>query len=156
MPICMGIMGHAGHERVAQWFTARAAGQQEPKSQVLLAEELGVVDRTIREWSCRDDVLERRRELAIQLGGDPERVKQVMDALFDQATDGESPKQVQAATAWAKIAQVIVPKEDGRKTKHGAAELHDLGLSPEALQGLLSAAMKDSMPDTVPTDFESL
>ena len=150
----MGLMGHVGHERVAQWYTAKAVAQQLPKTALALAEELEVTDRTIRDWAGRDDVLERRRELAIQLGGDPERVKQVMDALFDQATDGDSPKQVQAATAWAKIAQVIVPKEDGRKTKHGAAELHDLGLSPEALQGLLSAAMKDSIPDTIPHDFE--
>ena len=151
----MGLMGNAAHERCAQWFTARAVDQHDPKTQILLAEELGVTDRTIREWGGRDDVLERRRELAIQLGGDPERVKQVMDALFSEALDSESPKQVAAATAWAKIAQVIQPKEDGRK-KAGAAELHDLGLSSEALQGLLNTAISQSVPDSIPTDFEAL
>lgn len=146
-------MGDARHERIAQWFTARVVDQQDPKTQILLAEELGVTTRTVRDWGGRDDVLERRRELAIQLGGDPERVKQVMDALFSEALDSESPKQVAAATAWAKIAQVIVPKEDVRK-KGGVGELHDLGLSAEALQGLLSSAIAQTVPDTVP-DFVS-
>ena len=149
----MGVLGDARHERVANWMTARVVGEQVPKTQVLLAEELGCVERTIRDWSVRDDVLDRRRELAIQLGGDPERVKQVMDALFREALDSDSPKQVAAATAWAKIAQVIVPKEDGRK-KAGVAELHDLGLSSEALQGLLNEAVKQAVPDVVPAEFE--
>ena len=149
----MGMLSDPRHERVANWMTARVVGEQVPKTQVLLAEELGCVERTIRDWSVRDDVLDRRRELAIQLGGDPERVKQVMDALFREALDTESPKQVAAATAWAKIAQVIVPKEDGRK-KAGVAELHDLGLSSEALQGLLNEAVKQAVPDVVPAEFE--
>ena len=150
----MGILGNADHERVAQWFTAKVVDEHHPKTQIHLGEELGVTDRTIRTWGEREDVLERRRELAIQLGGDPERVKQVMDALFAEALDSESTKQVQAATAWAKIAQVIQPKEDGRR-KPGVGELHDLGLSTEALQKLLSEAVKDSIPDTVPTELVS-
>ena len=141
------------HAILVDWLVARPSGTQQPRTQLELAESLGVSPRTVRDWAAREDVQERRRELAIQAGGEPERIKQVMDALFEQAIDGESMKQTAAATVWAKMAGVVVPKPDGRSRKDSVGELHDLGLSAEVLQGLLNEAVKQAVPDTVPAEF---
>jgi hypothetical protein len=111
------VLNDERHVTLVDWLVLRPSGMQEPKTQVLLAESLGVSPRTIRDWMARDDVMARRRELAIQAGGDPERITQVMDALFNQAVDPDSMKQTAAATVWAKMAGVVVPKEDGRSSK---------------------------------------
>jgi hypothetical protein len=143
------VLNDDRHTTLVEWLVARTVGEQHPKTQLLLAESLGVAPRTIRDWMARDDVQARRRELAIQAGGEPERIKQVMDALFEQAIDPDSMKQTAAATVWAKMAGVVVPKEDGRSTKAGASDLRDMGLSVEKLQELLAKAASTQIPDTV-------
>lgn len=144
------VLSDPRHVRYVEWEVARAIDAQSPKTQLELAAELGVSARTLRDWAAREDVQARRRELAIQAGGDPVRITQVMNALFQTATDTESAKQVAAAATWAKMAGVIVPKEDGRKRKDASQELRDMGLSAEALQELLlKAAAPQSVPDTI-------
>lgn len=149
--ICMAtVLSDPRHVRYVEWEVARAIDAQSPKTQLELAAELGVSARTLRDWAAREDVQARRRELAIQAGGDPVRITQVMNALFQTATDTESAKQVAAAATWAKMAGVIVPKEDGRKRKDASQELRDMGLSAEALQELLlKAAAPKVVPDTI-------
>jgi hypothetical protein len=142
------VLNDERHVTLVDWLVLRPSGKQEPKTQVLLAESLGVSPRTVRDWMARDDVMARRRELAIQAGGDPERITQVMDALFDQAIDPDSMKQTAAATVWAKMAGVVVPKEDGRSSKAAAQDLRDMGLSVVALQELLAKAAV-GVPDNI-------
>jgi hypothetical protein len=143
------VLNDDRHVTLVDWLVLRPSGKQEPKTQVLLAESLGVSPRTIRDWMARDDVVARRRELAIQAGGDPERITQVMDALFTQAVDGDSMKQTAAATVWAKMAGVVVPKEDGRSSKAAAQDLRDMGLPLAALQELLAKASAGAVPDNI-------
>lgn len=123
------------HLRLVEWLLAKSVGEQQPATQIELAAELQVDPRTLRDWRARDDVQSRWRELAIQVGGDAERIKQVMDALFAQAIDPASPKQVTAATLIAKMVDAIGPNKRQEKPEERGSLL---GFPIEQLEQMLA------------------
>jgi hypothetical protein len=128
------------HIEFVEWLVSdpRARGTQEA-----LAERLGVSPRTLRDWKARPDVRKAWEQRAGEVGGDPERFQRVLDAMFEQATDSTSAKQVHAATAWAKMTGAIKPPEDKSKTGPTASDL--LGLPREELEAMLADLLKQEL-----------
>lgn len=123
----------ARHIRLIEWLTTDPA-ERVPSTQEELAEELGVTGRTIRMWKERPDIIAAWEKKANIVAGSPERTQRVLDALYRKALDPEARDQVQAASAWAKIAGVIKPSKSAEpKPKGGAAA----NLSDEELEQLL-------------------
>jgi len=112
------------HVRLCEWLLAKQIGEHNPATYVELGDELGVSDRTLRDWRDKPEFQARLRELTIQVVGDPERIRQLMDSMFAQALDPESSKQVQAASVWAKMAGVLTPKP--KVAESSRSELLDL------------------------------
>lgn len=125
------------HLRLIEWMLDERSGCQEPKTRKALAEEMGVNPRTIWEWSRRPDVDQRFRELLMQNAGAPERFAQLVDAMFVQALDEGSGKQIQAAN-WIKDTFGLAEraKADVKTSQQQRDEL--MGLSPEELDRLLA------------------
>lgn len=98
--------------RLLEWTLEKTVDEHNPKTQIELAAELGVDPRTLRDWAKESEFVERLREMTIELVGAPERVRQVVDAMFDQAIDPQSGKQVQAARVFADILGLTKKKED--------------------------------------------
>ena len=86
-------------------------------TQIELADKLGVSPRTLRDWKAREDVRKVWKARAEEIGGDPERMQRLMDAMFEQGTDPESPKQVQAAKLFAQMTGAITPAEKPEASK---------------------------------------
>lgn len=98
------------------------------------AASLEVAERTVRGWKEREDVQKRWGERAVEVGGDPERLQRVMDALYSEAVDSESAKQVQAASTWAKLAGAIKPP----KTEHLKSRADMKGLTDEQVAAMVA------------------
>lgn len=98
--------------RLVEWLLAKQIGEHSPATKQELADELNVDRRTLYNWEREPAVADRLRELAVQVAGDPERIRQLMDAMFDQALDSESTKQVQAASLIAKMLGLTEKKQE--------------------------------------------
>lgn len=96
------------HEAYLQWLTT-APKERDPRTLEAFAATLDCAPRTLRDWKVRPEFRKEWDERATAIAGDPERTQRILDALYEQGIDGESPKQVQAARAWADIAGVIKP-----------------------------------------------
>lgn len=126
--------------RYVDWLVTDPA-EREPSSNTALAAELGVSRRTLYDWRQEPEFRRVWDDLAFKVAGDPERTQRVMDAMFQQAVDPESQKQVQAANAWAKMAGIIKPP---KKDEGGPEKLTDLSADEldAMLTELLSKAAK--------------
>jgi transcriptional regulator with XRE-family HTH domain len=77
---------------------------REPKTQKDLAEVLGVSEQAIWKWSKDPRVTEAIRFVALQNAGDPVKVRQIVDMLFDVAITQQNPK---VAEVWLKATGVF-------------------------------------------------
>jgi hypothetical protein len=127
--LVMGELTDARHIRLVDWLTT-APKLREPSTFKELAAELGVSDRTLRDWKQRPEVRSQWEKRAVEVAGDPERTQRILDALYAAATDPEARDRVQAAKAWADMTGAIKPpaKETVALTKDTIKQITDADL----------------------------
>lgn len=101
--------------RLLEWCLEETIGEQQPRTQVELAKEIGVHSNTLTAWKKEPDFQERMREMTIEFVGSPARIQAVLDAMFNEAIDSSSGKQVQAAKVFADILGLNKKREERQK-----------------------------------------
>lgn len=91
-------------QRAYVLWKATPESNREPKTQKELAEVLGVSETAVWKWSKDPRVTEAVRFVALQNAGDPVKVKQIVDMLFDVAISQKNPK---VAEVWLKATGVF-------------------------------------------------
>ena len=97
-------------ERLLEWLCT-IPDDREPKTQTLLAAELGATASDISKWKAEPDFLAKWETLYRKTVGSPEKAHQVLHALHATAIDRTDPRQVQAARAYLETIDVIKPKK---------------------------------------------
>lgn len=122
-------------------YLLTAPSERNPRSHEEFGKTLEppVARRTLYGWRQEKEFHEEWSERARAVAGDPERTTMLLDALFQQALDPDSTKQVQAAKAWADIAGVIKPPPKPEQKADGKA-LTDL--STEELDAMLAEILE--------------
>jgi uncharacterized protein YecE (DUF72 family) len=118
----MALLSDPRKEAYLQWLVT-APSEREFKTVTEFAASVGVHRRTVYDWRQEKEFLAEWDERARAIAGDPEKTTMLLDALFKQAVDADSPKQVQAAKAWADIAGVIKPPKQQAKQDGLSADL---------------------------------
>lgn len=139
----MAALTDPRHEAYLQWLTT-APRERDPRTLEAFAATLECAPRTLRDWKVRPEFRREWDERATAIAGDPERTQRILDALYEQGIDGESPKQVQAARAWADIAGVIKPP---KKVDGAPADLQSL--STEELDRMLTELLQARQGESV-------
>lgn len=134
----MATLSDPRKERFLQWLVS-APSERSPRTVTELASEMEVGRRTLYDWRQEKEFREEWDDRARAIAGDPEKTTMLLDALFAQATDPESSKQVQAAKAWADIAGVVKPpaKPETKGTGKALTEL-----SVEELDSMLEEILR--------------
>ena len=101
--------------RLLEWCLEETIGEQQPRTQAELAEEIGVHPNTLTSWKKEPEFQERMREMTIEFVGSPARIQAVLDAMFNEAIDPSSGKQVQAAKVFADILGLNKKREERQK-----------------------------------------
>lgn len=91
-------------QRAYALWRATPEANREPKTQKELAEVLGVSETAVWKWSKDPRITEAVRFIALQNAGDPVKVKQIVDMLFDVAIAQQNPK---VAEVWLKATGVF-------------------------------------------------
>lgn len=120
------ILEDARKVRFLNWLTTPPQ-EREPRSQRLLAEELGCSDRLLRVWKSDPGFRALWDKQAKDIVGDPEQVQMVLMKLRDHALDDTSPKQMKAAELYLRSVEAIKPPQADLASKK-AAELSDAEL----------------------------
>lgn len=94
--------------RYMEWLLTPKAERQ-PATKRGIAEELRRSEKTLRDWEALPDFRAEWEARAREAMGGPERLKEIADALFAQALDPESRKQVQAAKLFAELIGAHTP-----------------------------------------------
>lgn len=79
-------------ERFAEWL-ATPRGQRRPERFEDLAIQLNVSQPTLYRWRKRADIRARAQEIVDEAVGGPERVRQVLDKIVEQALQGAAKQQ---------------------------------------------------------------
>ena len=140
----MALLPDPRHEEFLQWLTT-IPEERTHKSLEAFGATQGVSRRTLHDWKARPEFRKEWDERAVAIAGDPERTQRVMDAMYSEALNAESSKQVQAARAWADMAGVIKPP---KKETSAAAGLS--ALSTEDLEKLIAEVLADQGAGVVP------
>lgn len=107
---------------------------RDPKTQIDLAEQLGVTTRTLQNWKDDKEFLEAWEKLYLKTIGNPEVKMKIMKTLERTATDPDDPKHVQAAKTYFDIEGSIKPAKMQVEVTRPAKELTD-----EELDAILAA-----------------
>jgi len=121
-----------------------APGEKVPATKAALAASLEVSPRTLRDWQSKDEFVAEWERQARQIAGSPERLQQILDALFGKATDVEARDQVQAARAWADMTGAIRPPSMSVVVS-GKGRARDM--TDEELDALLAAGAKSLLDE---------
>jgi hypothetical protein len=79
-------------EKFAAWL-ATPQSERRPATYDLMAKELGVVHTTLYRWRQNPRVKDRAQQIVDEAVGGPERVRMVLDRIYDQALEGSSRQQ---------------------------------------------------------------
>ena len=125
--------------RLLAWeLTAPAS--REPKTKNALALELGVSDRTLRDWSDKPE-FQAAWKLGFQaVAGSFERTKALLDQLYVDSMDEKNDKRTQSAKLYWDISRAIAPPEPITQTSRRAQEMSD-----EELREMLSRSALDEL-----------
>lgn len=106
--------------RFCQWLSHPEA-HRKPATQQQLAVELGVNEVTLWRWSKDPHIVNAVRWMVLQNAGDPRRIGQVLDFIFDVWQQDEYPisRRLEAARDWLKAVGV----NDAYKTQNRLLEL---------------------------------
>ena len=83
--------------------------EREPATKAAMARELRRSEKTLRDWEALPDFRKEWESRAREAMGGPERLKQIADALFSEALDKDSRKQVAAAKLFAELVGAHTP-----------------------------------------------
>lgn len=84
------------------------AGEREPSSKAKLAEEMGVTAQTLRNYQ-KDPTFLRRLQDDARAHARVDRVPDILEALYNQATDPLNPRSVAAGKAYLDYIEKIQP-----------------------------------------------
>lgn len=127
------------HQRLVDWLTTPKQ-EREPKTAKALAVELGVSERTIRDWKERPEVRELWEVQAKQVVGSPERAQDVLEAMYQRAMDSTDPKQVQAAKLYLEAIDAVKPPTVNVQTRSDLARVSD-----DELQAMIAASAQQML-----------
>ena len=99
-----------------------------------LAVDLGVSDRTLRDWKERREIREVWEEQAKKVVGSPERARDVLEAMYQRAIDSTDAKQVQAAKLYLEAIEAIKPPTVEVRSVSDLARVSD-----DELQAMIAA-----------------
>ena len=91
--------------------------ERNPSTQDALAAQLEVSESTLQSWKKDPAFLARWETQYRRTIGSPDRMKQVMDALFETAIDRTDPRQVQAAKEYRQAVEGVSPQQINVVTK---------------------------------------
>ncbi len=130
------------HIRLVNWLTTPPHDRQ-PRTQKALAEELGVSERTIRDWKERPEVRAAWEKQAKEVAGDPEKVSMALDQLYKTAMDPEHRQHVAAMKLWLEAVEAIRPPSvDINITSKKVSELSD-----EELRAFIAAGAQSVLDE---------
>jgi hypothetical protein len=130
------ILDDPRHVRLVDWLVTPKSERQ-PRTLAGLAEELGVSDRTLRDWRERSDVRQLWEKRSREVVGSPERAQEVIDALYQRAMDSQDAKQVQAAKLYLEAVDAIRPPTVEIRDSRDLAKVTD-----EELQAMIAATAR--------------
>ena len=99
--------------------------ERDPKSQVALADQLGIDRQTLRAWRNDKEFLEEFERRYLATIGDPSRKSEIMDTLYKTAIDPDDPKHVQAAKQYFEIEGSVKPAKIDLQVSGSPKELTD-------------------------------
>lgn len=100
--------------------------EREPANYTELARMLDVERKTLYNWKEDRDFLEEWERMYLKSVGDPSRKSEIMNTLFQTATDPDDPKHVQAAKTYFEIEGSLKPtKMEVQVTQRPAKDLSD-------------------------------
>ena len=105
-----------------------------------LAFELGVSDRTLRDWKERPAIRAVWEEQAKKVVGSPERAQDVLEAMYLRAMDSTDPKQVQAAKLYLEAIDAVKPPTVNVQTRSDLAQVSD-----DELQAMIAASAQQML-----------
>lgn len=115
------------HQQLLDWEMTPPA-QRDPNSREQLAKTLGVTARALRQWREKPEFQAAWREAFNETAGSKERVKQLLDTLFEDATNGAPERRAQSAKLYWDISRQIAPPEPEPEASRHAADLSDAEL----------------------------
>lgn len=109
--------------------------QRQPSTQDELARELDVNPGTLTNWKQDSEFVREQQKRLRELGGAPEQIREVVDAMRKAARDGDS----KAAQLYLKWADALTPQEEPEEVPPDLRHLSDEELLGrlEALRGRL-------------------
>ena len=111
--------------------------KREPRSQDLLAIELGVAHRSLSKWKTEEDFRKVWQERSLKVVGNPDRAKEVLDSLFLVARNPNARNHVPAAKLYLEAIDAIKPKQLNVSISHDASKLSDEELDALIAQGAI-------------------
>lgn len=120
--------------RFVEWLTT-PPHERVPSNQDLLADELGVTSRTLRNWKKDKRIRACWEDEASSIVGDPAKKQEVLEQLRRQALDTEDPKQAQMAKLWLQATGAITPVS---AEKRDAGDAKAQSYSDEELEEMIS------------------
>ena len=114
--------------RLLEWLVAEKSGTQVPSTRSELAEEMGVDRKTLYRWGQEPEMVRRLRELLMDNAGPAERFAAVVDAMFEQALDHESSKQIGAAKWLSETFGLAAKAKEDVKPREQKQALMDLSV----------------------------
>jgi hypothetical protein len=121
------------HQRLVDWLTTPKQERQ-PATAKDLARELGVSERTLRDWKERSYIREQWESQAKKVVGSPERAQDVLEAMYQRAIDSTDAKQVQAAKLYLEAIEAIKPPTVEVRSVSDLAKVSD-----DELQAMIAA-----------------
>lgn len=113
---------------------------REPRHKKDLAEELGVIHKTLNNWQNHPEFLKEWERLYLKTIGDPGVKLRIMKTLEATATDRDDPKHVQAAKTYMEIEGSMKPQKVEVQVSKDPEKLTD-----EELDAYLSAAARSEV-----------
>lgn len=132
-PIGVMALEDVRHQRLVDWLTTPKQ-ERRPSTAKELAVELGVSERTLRDWKERPSIRGAWEEQAKIVVGSPERAQDVLEAMYQRALDSTDPKQVQAAKLYLEAIDAIKPPTVEVRSVSDLARVSD-----EELQAMIAA-----------------
>lgn len=112
------------HQRVLEWITT-APAQREPKTQIALAESLGVSARTVRDWMDRQDFKAAWKARVDSIVGSPERTQRALDRLYDAGMAEGNQNPERQLKLYFEVIKAISPPEVNVNVKGSLSDWTD-------------------------------
>ena len=110
--------------RFIEWLCTPPT-KREPRTQELLAEEIGVKVRSLIKWKTDEDFRKVWQDRSLKVVGNPDRAKEVLDSLFLVARNHNARNHVPAAKLYLEAIDAIKPKQINVQVSHDASKLSD-------------------------------